>query len=293
MPLTQIRSDGPHTLLGGYMSAHFSRRLRLGPVMTAAAVFAVFVAGCSTEDKSSSSSSDSTSKAGTTSASSADTPDAASIIAESSKTTQTLQAVHLILAVNNVPNLPVEAVNADVTNQPIGAGAAEGTAKVRTQPDAPFVEAKFVVVDKTIYAQTDPTGKYTNLGPAEKIYDPGVILDKDKGLANLIGKVQNPKVEGKETVDGVATVKVTGTVDAAVVDPIVPKSGDGGGQLPITLYIADVAPPTTSGTQLPSDSASPGTGPNLVKTVIKKGDGTITISLSKWAVPVTVAKPAE
>jgi hypothetical protein len=40
----------------------------------------------------------------------------------------------------------------------------------------------------------------------------------------------------------VATVKISGTIDAAVIDPVVPTLGQGGGTLPITLWIADVAP---------------------------------------------------
>ncbi|MEV0295887.1 LppX_LprAFG lipoprotein [Nocardia sp. NPDC050710] len=253
---------------------------RLGTAAVAASLLAAVVAGCGSDDSTSS----------TAATATGPLPDAAQIVQESAKTTQTLQAVHLKLSVDSIPNLPVDSVSADVTNQPQGAGAAQGEAKVRTKPDAPFIKAKFVVVDKSMWAQLED-GKYANLGPSEKIYDPGVILDKDKGLANVIAKVQNPKVEGRETVEGVAVVKVTGTIDASVIDPIVPKSGDGGGSFPITLYIADVAPPSGSASVLPSGAPSTGSGPNLVKTVVKKGDGTITVTLSDWAKPVTVTKP--
>ncbi|WP_435795180.1 LppX_LprAFG lipoprotein [Nocardia aurea] len=255
--------------------------VRFGTVAIAASLFAAVVTGCGSDDSSTTS---------TAATATGPLPEATQIVQESAKTTQTLQAVHLNLAVTNIPNLPVETVSADVTNQPQGAGAAQGEAKVRTKPDAPFIKAKFVVVDKSMWAQLED-GKYADLGPSEKIYDPGVILDKDKGLANVIAKVQNPKVEGRETIEGTAVVKVSGTIDASVIDPIVPKSGDGGGSLPITLYIADVAPPSGSESVQPSAAPSTGAGPNLVRAVIKKGDGSIKVTLSNWAKPVTVTKP--
>ncbi|MGN2641768.1 LppX_LprAFG lipoprotein [Nocardia takedensis] len=255
--------------------------VRLGAVAVAASLFTAIVTGCTSDDSGNST---------TAATATGPLPDAAQIVQESSRTTQTLQAVHLDLEVQNIANLPVESVAADVTNQPQGAGAAQGEAKVRTKPDAPFINAKFVVVDKSMWAQLED-GKYADLGPSEKIYDPGIILDKDKGLANVIAQVQNPKVEGRESVEGVAVVKVTGTIDSKVIDPIVPRLGEGGGTFPITLYIADVAPPSTSVAAQPSTAASTGAGPNLVRAVIKKDGGTVNVTLSDWAKPVTVTKP--
>ncbi|WP_306359563.1 LppX_LprAFG lipoprotein [Nocardia sp. CC227C] len=264
-----------------------SRRSRtragLAPVVLAASVVAALVSGCSggSDDPA------------TTAAAPPPTelPDGAQIVQESARTTQTLQSVHLTLNVNNIPNLPVEMVDADVTNQPEGSGQAMGEAKVRTAENEPFIETKFLVVDKTLYAAQDGV-KYAPVGPAEKMYDPGVILDKDKGLANAIAQVQNPQVEKRETINGVETVKVTGTISGSVIDPIVPRVGDGIGELPITLWIQDVAPPTTSAAPLPSSAASPGTGPNLIKAEVTKDQGSVELELSDHGKPVTVAKPA-
>ena len=55
--------------------------------------------------------------------------------------------------------------------------------------------------------------------------------------------IQNPQIAGNETINGIATVKVTGTIDGAVIDPVVPQLGKGGGTLPITLYIVDTGAP--------------------------------------------------
>lgn len=256
------------------------RRFRTGlaPVVATAALVAALVSGCSSSDD-----------AGTTTAPPAQLPEGTQLVAESAKTTQTLKTVHLNLDVKNLPNLPVETVSADVTSETEGSGAAKGQAKVKLTPDAAFTDQEFLVVDKQLYSKKG--AGYVGVGGAEKIYDPGIILDKDKGLANVIANVKNAKAESRETIDGVATVKVTGTIDAAVIDPIVPRVGEAGGTLPITLYIADVAPPTGTASTLPSAASSPGTGPNLVRAVIKKDDGTVTVTLSNWAKPVKIVKP--
>lgn len=258
--------------------------VRFGTVAVAASLVAAIVTGCGSDDSSSDTS--------TAATATGPLPDAAQIVQESARTTQTLQSVHLDLAVTGIPNLPVETVDADVTNQPQGAGSAQGDARVRTKPDAPFIDAEFVVADKNIWVKLED-GKWADLGPSEKVYDPGIILDKDKGLANVIAQVQNPTVEGRESVEGTAVVKVNGTIDASVIDPIVPRVGDGGGTLPITLYIADVPPPTTSAAARPSEDASTGEGPNLVRAVIEKGEGDVNVTLSNWAEPVTISKPQQ
>ena len=185
--------------------------------------------------------------------------------------------------------LPVSSVNADVSSEQQGNGQAVGDAKFRATPDAPFVDTSFLVTNRIFYTK-GPDGKYNNVGPSEKIYDPAVILDKDKGLANVIKQVQNPKVDGKETVNGVATVKVSGTIDASVIDPVIPTLGQGGGSLPITLWIADVTPAATT-TTIPSDQPSPGNGPNLVQMQVTKDQGSVNVAFSNWAKPVTIPSP--
>lgn len=263
-------------------SSHRRRRAFVPAMVAAAALFGALVTGCS---------SDSDSSPTASAPATGPLPEGGQLIAECSRTTQTLQSVHLDLAVTNIPNLPVEYVKADVTNQPQGSGQAVGEAKVKVkETDTTFTETKFLVVDKTLYAGDG--SKYAPVGPAEKIYDPGVILDKDKGIAHVIAQVQNPKVEARETIEGVNTVKVTGTIDASVIDTVVPRIGQEAGVLPITLWIADVAPPTTSAAALPSASASPGTGPNLVRAVVTKDSGNVKLTLSAWGKKVTVAKPA-
>ena len=268
------------------MSASFA-------ILVAASLFAMVMTGCGSKSSTGTSSTTSTTGASGTSATTATSAgqptDASKLVAESAKTTQTLRSVHIVLAATNLPKLPVSSVNADVTSQEQGNGQAVGDAKFRATPDAPFVDTQFLVTNKTFYTK-GADGKYTSVGPSQKIYDPAVILDKDKGLANVIKNVQNPKVDGKETVDGVATVKVSGTIDASLIDPVIPSLGQGGGTLPITLWIADVSPAATT-TSIPSDQPSPGTGPNLVRMSVTKDQGSVDVTLSNWAKPVTIPSP--
>jgi LppX_LprAFG lipoprotein len=259
-------------------------------ILVVASLFALVMTGCGS--KSSTGTSATTGASGTsatTATSAAPTPDASKLVQESAKTTQTLRSVHIALTATNLPKLPVSSVNGDVTSQQQGNGQAVGDAKFRATPDAPFVDTQFLVTDKVFYTK-GADGKYNSVGPSQKIYDPAVILDKDKGLANVIKNVQNPKVDGKETIDGVATVKVSGTIDANVIDPVIPTLGQGGGTLPITLWIADVALAATP-TSIPSDQPSPGTGPNLVRMMVNKDQGSVEVTLSNWAKPVTIPSP--
>lgn len=259
---------------------------KVGTVVLAASLLGALVAGCSSNS--------STTSSATSSPSSpppSQLPDGAQLISESAKTTETLHSVHLNITITNIPNLPVNTISADVTNQP--SGQAIGDASVRLKEGDPFTTTKFLAVDKKIYVSSDGT-KYVPVGGTSKFYDPGVILDKDKGIANVIAHVKDAKAVDREKVDGVNTVKVTGTIDPTVIDPVVPKIGDKvSGSLPITLWITDVTPPASgSGTTLPSTAASPGTGPNLVEAQVDKDKGNAKIELSNWAKPVTVTKPA-
>ncbi|WP_281373977.1 LppX_LprAFG lipoprotein [Mycobacterium vicinigordonae] len=91
-----------------------------------------------------------------------------------SKATTGLHSLHVNLQTADITTLPMESVNADVTNQPqeLG-GQAVGDAMIRLQPQAPAVPKQFVVTKKTMYTKDD-TGKYTSAGPADKDLRPGV-----------------------------------------------------------------------------------------------------------------------
>jgi hypothetical protein len=267
-----------------------SRRLSTPAVaiLFAAALAATVITGCGS--KSSTGTSQTSGAAGSSAApaspgasgtSAAASPEAQQLLQDASKATTALHSLHVNLQTTNITTLPMEMVNADVTNQPEGNGQAVGDAMIRLQPKSPAVPKQFLVTNKTMYTKNE-AGAYTSMGPAEKIYDPGVVLDKNKGIGFVIGKVTGAQTGGNETIDGVATVKVTGMIDAKIIDPLVPQIGKNGGSLPITLYIADAKAPGAPGSP-PS--------PVLVRMVLDKDQGHVTITLSNWGAPVTIPNP--
>jgi LppX_LprAFG lipoprotein len=263
-----------------FKRTHRPSPLRTFAIVAAAALFATVIAGCggkSSQSSGSQSSGAQTPAASGTSSAGAPAAQAGQLVQDASKATTDLHSLHIVLATTNINTLPMESVDADVTNQPKGNGQAVGHATIRPTPQAKVISKDFLVTNKTMYTKNE-AGVYTSMGEAKKIYDPGIILDPDKGLGFAIGKVQNPQVAGNENINGVATVKVTGTIDSAVIDPIIPQIGKGGGNLPITLYITDV-------------KATPGGTANLVRMVVNKDQGDVTITLSAWGKPVTIPNP--
>jgi lipoprotein LprG len=216
------------------------------------ALVTAFVAGCSSSN----------------STSTAPLPDAATLLKQSSDTTKNLKSVHLVLQVTGtIPNLPVHSLTGDLTNAP--AVAAKGNANITAFGQT--IDADFVVANGNLYAALTPN-KWTNFGPAADIYDPSIILDPDKGLANILANFTNPTSDGRETLNGIQTVRVKGTVNGPVIGAIVPEVTN---PVPATAWIRE-------------DGEH-----DLVKAEIQTSPGnTIDITLSNWNQPVTVTPPA-
>ena len=193
------------------------------------------------------------------------------LLADSNKTTRDLQSVHLELVVNGeIKELPIASMSGDLTNAP--AVAAQGKA------DIVFLGQKvddvdFVVIDGTLYGALT-AGSWTDFGPAADIYDVSAILNPDTGLANVLASFSSPKTDGRETLNGVETLKVTGEVSADAVNKIAPQIA-ATGPVPGTAWIS------TDGKN------------NLVQAKLDvTKDSSVQMTLSKWDEPVTVTKPA-
>jgi lipoprotein LprG len=201
--------------------------------------------------------------------SSAPLPDAATLLKESAETTRNLQNVHLELTVNGaIVHLPVKTLTGDLTNIP--AVAAKGHTKVTLGGDT--VDADFVVLDGTLYASLDP-GVWNNIGAASSIYDASVILNPDAGLANVLGNFNQPKAEARETINGVQTIRVTGTVTADAANKMVPNITSGA-SVPGTAWIREDG------------------NHDLVQAKLESSPGnSVQLTLSNWNVPVSVTKP--
>ena len=223
-------------------------------VLTSIFVALLLIAGCSSSTKSD-----------------APLPDAASLLKDSEQTTRKQTSVHLELTVTGkIPELPIESLSADLTNAP--AVAAQGKANLVAFGQT-FKDVDFVVVDGTLYGALTP-GSYTNFGPAADIYDVSTILSPNTGLANVLANFSEGKAEGRETINGVNTVKVTGKVTAEAVNGIAPQIS-ATGPVPATAWIKEDG------------------DHDLVQAKLDTSPGnSVQMTLSDWGKTVTVTKPA-
>lgn len=196
-------------------------------------------------------------------------PDAAAILKESSATTAELDSVHMSLEVTgSMENMPVTALDGAVTEQP--GPAAKGYAKIAYRGAPAYVA--FIVVGGDFYVSQDH-GRWVDYGPAAKFYDAASILSPDTGLAGLLTDFVDPEVEGRETIDDVHTVRISGEVSADGAKKIVP-------QLQATKRTACTVWIEETGDH------------DLVALKLASGDDdAVTITFSNWNAPVTVGKP--
>ncbi len=199
-------------------------------------------------------------------------PDAATLLQDSAKTTRELQSAHLKLSTTGeIPELPIETLEGDLTNTP--AVAAQGTTNLALMGQR-LEGVQFSVVDGTLYAALTPGSGLQDFGPAADIFDVSAILDPNRGLANLLANFTDAKADGRENIAGADTVRVTGTVSAEAVNSIAPQLA-ATGPVPATAWIAE------------NDKKE------LVQAQLQPKDGvSITMTFTDWGKPVTVTKPA-
>ncbi len=197
-------------------------------------------------------------------------PDGASLLKDSDQTTRKQQSVHLELTVTGkIAELPIESLSGDLTNVPVV--AAQGKASIIAFGQN-FKDVDFVVTDGDLYGALTP-GSFTNFGPAADIYDVSKILSPDVGLANVLANFSEAKSEGRETINGVDTVKISGKVTAEAVNGLAQIGATGA--VPATAWIKEDGDHDLVQAKLdPSQSDS------------------VQMTLSDWGKSVTVTKPA-
>ena len=197
-------------------------------------------------------------------------PDAATLLKQSSETTKSESSVHMKLAVQGeIKELPIESLEGDLTTKP--AVGAQGTANIVFLGQR-LEGVDFAVVDGTLFAALTK-GSFQDLGPAADIYDVSAILNPDTGLANVLANFTDPKADSRETLNGVDTVRVTGTVSADAVNKIVPIAATA--PVPGTAWIREDG------------------NHELIQAKLEPTPGnSVTMTTSDWGKPVTVTKPA-
>lgn len=228
-------------------------RRRLFTVLAALSIATALIAGCSSGSK----------------PSGAPLPDATTLVKQSADVTKNLKSAHLVLSViGKIPGLPIKTLTGDLTNSP--ATAASGN--VQLTLGGSDVDANFVVVDGELYATLTPN-KWSDFGKAADIYDVSAILNPDTGVANLLSNFTDAKAEGRDTINGENTIRISGNVPADAVNKIASQLN------------ATKATPTTVWIQETGDH-------QLAQVKMDKSSGnSVQMTLSNWNQPVQVTKP--
>ena len=156
------------------------------------------------------------------------------------------------------------------------AGNAKGNARITELGQ--LVQVDFVLIGDTFYLK-GPTGGYQKLSAslAKSLFDPTAILDPNRGVAHVLASVRNAQPGGGETVDGVATTKITGTVGKQIASDLVPGIG---ADVDTTLWLANDA------------TALPVKAQFVVPTTEGNSGGSVVVDLSNYSQPVTITAPA-
>jgi lipoprotein LprA len=245
------------------MSMKFSSRAVVAVAVAALAV-ALALGGCGSKDSGSGASKTS---------SSASSDEATTLLKQATDAMKKVTGMHLTLSVQgDVPNLRVTKLDGDVTNTPQTAATGNATLLLGKSPQ----DAKFVFVDGHLYSDVGQPGSFTDFGNGQSIYNVSVLLDANKGLANILAKLQGAQVKGTEQINGVATTKISGKSSA---DDIAALAGS-------KLTAADVTTVDTT-VWIASDGSS-----HLVQLQINPtSDSSVTLVMSDWGKQVTATKP--
>lgn len=228
---------------------------RLMAVLAALSIATTLVAGCSISKK----------------AKGGPLPDGKTLVTQSAEVTKGVKSAHLVLTVNGkITGLPLKTLTGDLTTTPTTAG--KGTARIIIIGSE--IEADFVILDGELYTTALTPGKWDDVGKIDELlhYDPSAILNPDTGVANILANLNDPKAQGRDTINGQSAVRVSGNVNADVVNKLAPLGATG--STPTTVWIQE-------------------TGDHqLAQVMLDKGSGnSIQMTLSNWNQPVQVTKP--
>jgi lipoprotein LprG len=97
------------------------------------------------------------------------------------------------------------------------------------------VTIRMITIGEEAWTTDLLTGKW-GPAPQEFGYNPGVLFDNQNGLGPVAGRLQDPTIEGSETVGGRDAWKITGTVDETTIGPL--TSGViQGDEIRITIWV--------------------------------------------------------
>ena len=194
------------------------------------------------------------------------TPAAGTVLSDSAAAMSSVTSAGFELSVQGqLPAVPVQ----QATGQLTAAGDAKGSGTISELGQV--VEVEFVLTGGRLYLK-GPTGGFTEVpsAAAGAIYDPSVILNRDRGVAKVLSSVQGATVTGT---DGEAW-QVSGTVPAAVAGGLVPG---------ITTDVTAVFTIAMAGSQL--------TAATFTLTGADGKPATVSVKLSDLNAPVSISPP--
>ncbi len=239
-----------------------SQRVAAGAFAGAVAA-SIILTGCSSSDD-----------AGSETTTSAASDSAAKSTLDAAATaTEALTGAHLVVTVDGkVQSLNASKVDADVETKPELKGKGTTTLNMGGRT----VSAPFVYIDGKLYANVGDKG-FQDYGDGRSIYDVSKVLDTEKGVPAILRGMQGATKSGSETIDGVKTTKITGTVTG--------KELAGLASTPSTGKLAEQTFDTT--VYITDDGKN-----NVARVVVTPAkDATLTVDVSKWGQKVEVAKP--
>lgn len=199
--------------------------------------------------------------------------EAATLLKQAAEVMRKVTGMHVSVTVQGeVPNMRVTKLEGDISNTPQTVATGIATVLVGSNSE----QAQFVFIDGHLYSDLGQPGTYTDFGNGASIYNVAVLLDPDKGLANLLANLQNGSVAGTQQINGVATTKITGNSSARDVTTLAGArlTDDNASTVPTTIWTA-------------SDGSS-----HLVQLQITPTANTsVTLTMSDWGKQVTATKP--
>lgn len=81
------------------------------------------------------------------------------------------------------------------------------------------VTIKMITIGTSSWTTDLLTGDW-NTAPPEFGYNPSILYDNQQGLGPVMGRVQNPVLIGREDLDGIEVVRVSGTASEATMGPL-------------------------------------------------------------------------
>ncbi|MEQ4716147.1 LppX_LprAFG lipoprotein [Nonomuraea sp. B19D2] len=187
-------------------------------------------------------------------------PDGPGLMKKAAEAMKGVKSASFSIATEGKPKVPVKKADGRLT----AAGDADGTITIEVLG---LQEISFVVVGDTVHFK-GPTGGFQKMTRQQlaQIYDPSVILEPTKGIAQLLASATDPKVEALEG----DSYRVATTLPGQVLGQIVPGVSQG---VNAKVWL---------------DKATS----RLTKASLPLQDGTVTVSFSDYDAPVTITPPA-